>query len=648
MVRFLRLLTVVGCFAGAVGAGAPPLQEPPPIVHPIRAHKPPPNQHRPPNNQRTPQGGPGHAPRTNNRFSNQHRGGSQRDNIAKQTHQQIRQKSHQVYQQRRKKALDAQARLRNRQRPGLPPKPPPHPPALHLKTEQKADLEPVALDPKTFQPSGIKPRPPQAVRSRRRAPLFTLSNPFTLDDNKNWETGGSAEVVNNGPQTMVQITKQGVANSAGFLRAKAESHMVDWELTFSFSALGRQDYGGIGFALWYTAEPVVPGAVYGGGEVWNGLGVVFDVFAGGSSHPVIAAHYNDGTMPFQPQSASAVCSAALRNAKTVSHARVTYLHKKLAVELSFETGSGNKPVFHPCLNTPMSLGVDKYFTITAMTGAAPLTSHSAPPVADTHLIYNVETYDLTSQKLSKADIEAVRREHQQEVEHRHRQNPGHKDLEAGQFQHAMLGMLHQVQGAQKLLDTSQGQMNSLLSQIAQKQLGEQAETVLGKNSAQVDSILAELMRSQQEMSQTIFDACTAGDLMGKVDAVKSQSAKTREIISSTQSLVLEQAQQGPGGSSGTTALVRQIVEKHLGTYASDQETLFKEVREGIAEKYNRQSSERDLLVAHEVASSIHRAGLLEAPGTSWLLRGSLLVTVFVIIYLVWLKRTEAKEEAKFL
>lgn len=295
----------------------------------------------------------------------------------------------------------------------------------------------------------LKKAPEKSKKRRQRGHSFNA--PFSDEKGiKFWDVGGSSAYHGD----FVRLTPQ-KQSKTGYVWNSAVTEMKDWEALIEFKIEGKKNYGGDGFAFWFTEGAELVGPVFGSADYWKGLGIFFDTFNndGKDGSPLITAQINDGTQKYDAGDdgkAAAVgsCVKDLRNLSKPSFARVTYKDNKLKLDIAMQPGDA----FENCFSVDdVVLGVDKYFGITAHTG----------DVADSHDIYSFNVKDLSAEEI---DLASVRKLYKKKLEEEHHKPEHFGDYTKEEFQSSVLSILHQIQGSTNLMEMSQ----IALGNVAQK------------------------------------------------------------------------------------------------------------------------------------------------------------------------------------
>ncbi|KAK2961415.1 putative ERGIC-53 like protein [Blattamonas nauphoetae] len=115
------------------------------------------------------------------------------------------------------------------------------------------------------------------------------------DGQEEWVMGGTAST----QEDRIRLTN--LENSQkGSLWSIFPNTMPEWEIDFEIQVFGGKGSGADGMAFWYTRVPQLIGDVYGNGDRWDGLAVIFDTYdnRGKRQNPSILAVMNNGTLEY--------------------------------------------------------------------------------------------------------------------------------------------------------------------------------------------------------------------------------------------------------------------------------------------------------------------------------------------------------------
>ncbi|KAJ3024260.1 hypothetical protein HKX48_003085 [Thoreauomyces humboldtii] len=131
-----------------------------------------------------------------------------------------------------------------------------------------------------------------------------------------------------------------VPDNSGAIWTKAPNPHKEWQVEFSFSVYGRGYMGGEGLAFWYTKDKMPIGPMYGSGDKWNGLAVVFDTGDQQENRytPYIYGQMNTGSEEMAHRrdyltTSMAGCFRDYRNTPAPVWARITYANQTLRVDI---------------------------------------------------------------------------------------------------------------------------------------------------------------------------------------------------------------------------------------------------------------------------------------------------------------------------
>ncbi|KAJ3026161.1 UNVERIFIED_CONTAM: hypothetical protein HDU68_006117 [Siphonaria sp. JEL0065] len=117
----------------------------------------------------------------------------------------------------------------------------------------------------------------------------------------------------------------------------------EWIVTLKFLSFGRaREHGGDGLAFWYTKSKDLDGPIFGGRDMWTGLGLLFDSSDEVTERwmPAIAGVVNDGTRRIvgrdalsKEMEAVGSCFRNYRNTQHPVHIKISYISQKLEVSI---------------------------------------------------------------------------------------------------------------------------------------------------------------------------------------------------------------------------------------------------------------------------------------------------------------------------
>lgn len=202
-----------------------------------------------------------------------------------------------------------------------------------------------------------------------------------------WDFMGSTMVTNN----YVRLTPDSQSKQ-GALWNSVPCSVRNWELQVHFKVHGKgKDLYGDGFAIWYAKDRMIPGAVFGNMDYFQGLAVILDTYSNHNGphnhqHPYISGMVNNGSLHYDhdrdgTHTQLAGCEAKFRNLDHDTHIRIRYERDVLTVSTDIE----NKAAWKECLSVQgVRLPTGYYFGMTAGTG----------DLSDTHDIMSIRLYEL--------------------------------------------------------------------------------------------------------------------------------------------------------------------------------------------------------------------------------------------------------------
>lgn len=138
-------------------------------------------------------------------------------------------------------------------------------------------------------------------------------------------------------------------NLGGAIWSKQKSSSAEWQIIAKVHLSGGNT-GGNGLAFWYTRDGHASGSVFGAPDKWVGLAILLDTYDDDNrgNNPAIMGLLNDGTMSYLPYKDGegqyfSGCLWGIRNLPQPLQLRITYMSKKLKVELD-ESSTGQNYV----------------------------------------------------------------------------------------------------------------------------------------------------------------------------------------------------------------------------------------------------------------------------------------------------------------
>jgi hypothetical protein len=419
----------------------------------------------------------------------------------------------------------------------------------------------------------------------KKNPTWSLKAPFTAEDNARWETGAGAAVEGD----VVRLTPN-LPGRTGYLWSRyPNKDSSDWQMIVDFKISGDEVGGGEGFAWWYTEKRML-GPVFGSADYWNGLGIFFDTFNDDRTgpSPTVVAVYNDGSRPYQQyddglgQSLGSCSAPYLRNRKSNSAAKITYLNSELTLELSFASKDG-VPSWQTCFTRiPIELGQDKFFGLTAHTGQPIVTNPPSPQIADNHDIYEIQMLDLSPIDATEQldQVNRHRERYRREQEEEHKQMPGYEAAGEKDFRREVMGTLRQLEGAIQLLDNSQLNVHHMILKNHDedatrneyvKRNDASTESVAANDSENLLAMARQLLAAQETLKRAISADSGRGTSGGfdrrQMARISAQSARASETMKT-----LKTALQDGGSSRTTSSLQTSVSEAMVKEFAAYQDT----------------------------------------------------------------------------
>lgn len=188
----------------------------------------------------------------------------------------------------------------------------------------------------------------------------------------NWDMLGSVMVKQD--SLFLTLDKQGQAGSI-FARQPLEADSFEMELTFHIHTQAKLRLAADGMAIWFVAEPLPIGDVFGAKNYFDGLGIFVDTFRNGHKghFPYIMAMQGDGRTRYDKYNDGMDTSLAGCTAKLVlnpksgfSRMRIVYINGYILVDLNYNPRT---EAWHNCFAlSNVRLPPVKYLGISAETG----------------------------------------------------------------------------------------------------------------------------------------------------------------------------------------------------------------------------------------------------------------------------------------
>lgn len=397
---------------------------------------------------------------------------------------------------------------------------------------------------------------------------YSLTLPYSPSDNNKWETGAGAKV----NKDHIRLTPSQPSRT-GYVWSRIPVTMTDWEVTVSFKVGSDDAIGGEGMAFWFVEKRML-GPIFGSADYWNGLGIIFDTYNNDDKgqSPLILAIYNDGTQKYEGfndgvnQALGSCYAPALRGRSKPSQVKIRYENDKLTVELALDYKADGNPNFQSCISAPVTLGVDKFFGITAATGH-PIERPGLPAIADNHDLLEIKTEDLSGIKGGqKEEIQRRREQYRREVEQEHKYMKNHHDVTNKEFKHTTIATLNQVASSLQVMEQSQVNAENQLRTVNVEKVREKSQEQRKKQSnaatsAGITSILEKFENTHKVIRQGVDTAIQAkqdkekaGQGTGVTKAQQQEwRTKTDQVVNemnSLRSMVQRLPQEQMGGARG--------------------------------------------------------------------------------------------------
>lgn len=185
-----------------------------------------------------------------------------------------------------------------------------------------------------------------------------------------WLTQGSA--VMNSELKLARLTHDKPGQKGSIWNSDAFQERA-WDLTLEYRIHGSaHKLAGDGIAIWYTADPLIQGSVFGSKDNWNGLAIFVDTYGNHPkqhSHPFITAMINTGSVSYdhdsdgEKQTLKGGCHIELRNQEVSSKIRLIY-----GPDENFYLLAELERKWIICMEAKIELSPGKFFGVSASTG----------------------------------------------------------------------------------------------------------------------------------------------------------------------------------------------------------------------------------------------------------------------------------------
>ncbi|KAK9459540.1 concanavalin A-like lectin/glucanase domain-containing protein [Lipomyces oligophaga] len=219
---------------------------------------------------------------------------------------------------------------------------------------------------------------------------FSLDEPYLHDGlHSRWYDYGGDAVIKT--DSYVRLTHDR-PSQVGFVSSRLPLTATSFEVTVDFKISGKGNLYGDGMAIWITKERAQMGPVFGGPDMFDGLGLFIDTYKNnrpGITFPYMMAMHGDGKTHYNKDDDGkhnelAGCSVrGIHNGQNPSKVRITYIKDQLLkVELDFKDPGKWTTCFK--VESPPVLPTSAYLSISAETGE----------LSENHDIISVEVNNL--------------------------------------------------------------------------------------------------------------------------------------------------------------------------------------------------------------------------------------------------------------
>jgi len=221
--------------------------------------------------------------------------------------------------------------------------------------------------------------------------------------------------------------------------------------------------------------------------------------------------------------------------------RVTYLNKVLEVDIAVTVDK--VPLFSPCFEAVVDLGLDNFFGVTAANGRGVAT-------------FDVVRWETHSLAAKSEDMTQARRDsYSRETQKNHEQNPTfNTDLPTPEFRHHILTTLQQMQGALSAMALVQSQMEQLLAKGAAQDEHRMHFDRIAGGAVDAELVKSQVAKIASAQSIMLRDLQTVQPQSGVEDTAQIVRSKQRQVSNLLQSLQVAQFQQPASNANPSVAL----------------------------------------------------------------------------------------------
>ncbi|XP_077593501.1 protein ERGIC-53 [Stigmatopora nigra] len=375
----------------------------------------------------------------------------------------------------------------------------------------------------------------------------------------------------------------------GSVWSKNKVDFKHWEAEVTFRVSGRGRMGADGLAIWYTATEGGLGPVYGGADMWDGVGIFFDSYDndGKKNNPVVLLVGNNGKHVYDHKNDGGTqtlgsCLRDFRNKPYPIRARVTYYKKTLTVMIN-NGFTPDKDDFEFCTKVDnMIIPPEGFFGVSAATGG----------LADDHDVLSFLLFQLTEPGQTppqpEAEIPKEDKDKYQEEFHNFQQELDKKkeefQKEHPDVQGEPIDEMYESVNDREIRQVFEGQ-NRIHLEI--KQLNRQLAMILDEQRRYVTIVTDEISKRGSHTDSGPIDV--ANQQLGTI--VSSQQDLLRNLNEMRNSFHESLRQMGTGqnhqqGGMATYESVQHFndIKEHIHTVRRDLEQLVQRAVQNPGEK----------------------------------------------------------------
>ncbi|XP_032809574.1 protein ERGIC-53-like isoform X2 [Petromyzon marinus] len=351
---------------------------------------------------------------------------------------------------------------------------------------------------------------------------------------------------------------RGAAWSRTSLRA------ASWHARVQLRVTGRGRAGGHGLAIWFAEEAGALGAVFGGPETWNGVGVILDSRGNQGDLPMVFVVANNGSVAFAQGSdasaqALASCRRDFRNKPHPVWVGVSLHAGSLEVHLT--SGFTAEEDFELCATVgDLSLPPQGFFGVSSSTGGVP----------DDHDVLSFLTYSLSAPH--RGNESEVTQQEQGEEE---KEEEKEEALWREEFARYQDELRRQMEEFQKVHPTQHGE--GALESQAERDL-----RLIFEGQARIQAEVRDAARLLGSLTEGVGagggNTQALDSLLDSQREILQQLKEMRSIVSDT----FQRASAIQKATSGGAEHVQRLSElqQHVGIVKRDLGTLVQEAKRG--------------------------------------------------------------------